>query len=254
MEINIKDYLSEEEIKEIVKDELHKKIKYLIDEEDSSGWTAKKIKDWVAENMVLGLLGGIFNTDNIKEIEVLINDKVKEVLKNVSSYELMPSDWRANTKLQNRVQELFIEAAENRFAERSRGDRDKARSSAGGSRRLRRGLRASRRAHSRNLLGGEAVQLLRVVRNECPLGERYDARRHRRPTECHEEREECDYHRAARMPDVHQDHFLSLELCVRDRGRSSAESTNEASRGFEVPRKRVRPHEVCLHRRMKSAT
>jgi hypothetical protein len=113
MEINIKDYLSEDEIKDIVKDELHRQVRHLISTENSSGWTAHTIKEWMSECIIVGILGGLFETEDKAEIKKLFAQRAKELINNLSSHYFFPTDFCSPTKLTTRVGELLIEAANN---------------------------------------------------------------------------------------------------------------------------------------------
>jgi hypothetical protein len=113
MDINIKDYLSEYEIKEIVREELRKQIKFLLSTEGNSGWTKHSINDWIFKCITTGLMGGLLGVDNDEEIKKLSSEKIKETIKNLGSYEIMPQSYSPPTKLQTKVEGLLVEAAHN---------------------------------------------------------------------------------------------------------------------------------------------
>ena len=76
MNINIEDYLTEEEIKEIVKEEFRDKIKESLRRNGVTTWIA---------NMGYKNVLEIINTE-IPEYETLVKEKTKEVIEGLSSY------------------------------------------------------------------------------------------------------------------------------------------------------------------------
>jgi len=85
MEINIEEYLSEEEIKQIIISKLKESV--VFDNEED----IKRIISNTAYNLVWEKVGDVFN----ESIEVVLRDKIKDIISGMSEYSIFkkPDAW-----------------------------------------------------------------------------------------------------------------------------------------------------------------